>query len=99
MEACRWIQHVGKWPFHLNAAGKMRFNAAEDKEYQVAGKAAGRLRSSNGFHFMQVYQAGHMVPMDQPAVAKQMLNDFIQGKFDETLRRSTVFEAKSSIRS
>ena len=27
----------------------------------------------------KVFQAGHMVPMDQPAVALQMLNDFIQG--------------------
>ncbi|CAE7448246.1 SCPL47 [Symbiodinium necroappetens] len=61
------------------AAGEAEFNAAGDKSYEVEGKAAGRLRSANGFHFMQVFQAGHMVPMDQPAVALQMLNDFIQG--------------------
>mmetsp|Transcript_42941 Transcript_42941/g.114917 ORF Transcript_42941/g.114917 Transcript_42941/m.114917 type:complete len:164 (+) Transcript_42941:767-1258(+) len=29
---------------------------------------------------MQDYLAGHMVPMDQPAVAQAMLNDFVAGK-------------------
>jgi len=27
-----------------------------------------------------VKEAGHMVPMDQPKVALQMLNDWMQGK-------------------
>ena len=79
---CNWLGNK-KWTLAMDWPHKSDFNSAEDKEYQVAGQVAGRLRSSNGFHFMQVYQAGHMVPMDQPAVANQMLNDFIQGKFDK----------------
>ena len=35
------------------------------------------LRSSGGFSFLRVYDAGHMVPRDQPAVALAMLNAFI----------------------
>ncbi|CAE7260186.1 SCPL48 [Symbiodinium natans] len=77
---CNWLGNK-KWALGLEWPHKAEFNAAGDKSYEVEGKAAGRLRSANGFHFMQVFQAGHMVPMDQPAVALQMLNDFIQGKF------------------
>ncbi|KAF4648127.1 hypothetical protein FOZ61_003126 [Perkinsus olseni] len=29
---------------------------------------------------MQIKEAGHMVPMDQPAVALHMLNDFLENK-------------------
>jgi len=31
--------------------------------------------------FLRVYQAGHMVPMDQPAAALYMIDRFITGKF------------------
>lgn len=33
--------------------------------------------TSNGLSFMQIFQAGHMVPMDKPGVALEMLNQFI----------------------
>mgnify|MGYP002803561713 FL=1 len=79
---CNWLGNK-KWTLSMDWAHKSEFNSAEDKTYTVEGQAAGRVRSANGFHFMQVFQAGHMVPMDQPKVARQMLNDFIQGKLDK----------------
>ena len=45
----------------------------------IPGTTGGMLRSSNGFSFLRVYDAGHMVPRDQPAVALAMLNAFIAG--------------------
>jgi cathepsin A (carboxypeptidase C) len=30
--------------------------------------------------FLQVYEAGHMVPMDQPAAALALLNGFLNNK-------------------
>ena len=38
----------------------------------------GRVRTAAGFSFVQVYQAGHMVPMDQPENALAMLSRFIK---------------------
>jgi len=76
---CNWLGNK-KWTLAMEWPHKAEFNAAQDSDYTVDGKVAGRIRASNGFHFMQVYQAGHMVPMDQPAAALQMLNDFIEGK-------------------
>jgi len=76
---CNWLGNK-KWALAMEWPHSTDFGSAEDKPYMVNGNVAGRIRASNGFHFMQVHQAGHMVPMDQPAVALQMLNDFLQGK-------------------
>ena len=43
----------------------------------VDGKAAGALRQAKNFKFLRVFDAGHMVPMNQPVAALQMLNEFI----------------------
>ena len=40
-------------------------------------RGTGELRSANGFQFLRVFDAGHMVPRDQPAAALAMLNAFI----------------------
>jgi len=53
-----------------------------DANWTYAGDAApaGLARSSPSdgiFTFLQVYAAGHLVPMDQPAAALNMLNTFI----------------------
>merc|ERR1711908_97127 len=76
---CNWLGNK-KWTLAMEWPHKTEFNAASDAPYMVGNSQSGRLRTSNGFHFMQVYQAGHMVPMDQPEAALSMLNDFIGGK-------------------
>lgn len=76
----------------LRWSGKDEFNAAEDTEWSfvsgTSGNAvkAGNYRSASAkkgegkLTFLQVYEAGHMVPMDQPEVALEMLNAFLQGR-------------------
>merc|ERR1712217_219553 len=58
------------------------FIAAPNNDYKMNGETMAKLRTSNGFSFMQVFNAGHMVPMDQPAVALQMVKDFTTGSLD-----------------
>jgi cathepsin A (carboxypeptidase C) len=79
---CNWLGNK-KWTLALDWEHKADFSAAEDADWQVDEKSAGRLRTSNGFSFLQVFQAGHMVPMDQPAAALQMLNEFTSKKLGE----------------
>ena len=43
------------------------------------GETAGRLRTYQNFQFLQVYEAGHMVPMDRPQAASEMLNSWLEG--------------------
>ncbi|KAF4670820.1 hypothetical protein FOL47_001827 [Perkinsus chesapeaki] len=95
---CNWIGNK-HWALELEWKGQEKFKNEEDKEYKdPSGTGVGKLRSvslDNGgqFTFLQVYQAGHMVPMDQPAVALTMLNEFIDNEFPtSTLERPKKVE-------
>lgn len=44
------------------------------------GATAGYYRSAQGLTMLQVLGAGHMVPMDQPVNALDMLTRFLDGK-------------------
>jgi carboxypeptidase C (cathepsin A) len=52
----------------------------------VNGKAAGQLKKVGNFKFLRVYDAGHMVPMDQPEVALSMLQSFMMGSIEAVFR-------------
>lgn len=73
---CNWLGNM-KWTMALNWTHQADFNAADNTDYSVGGKVAAKVRSSNGFTFMQVFEAGHMVPRDQPEVALQMVKDHL----------------------
>merc|ERR1712048_1126960 len=75
---CNWCGNKA-WASKLEWSGKDAFNKATDDDYKFQGNVAGRIRSAQGFHFMQVYGAGHLMPMDKPDVALDMVNKFISG--------------------
>mmetsp|Transcript_6967 Transcript_6967/g.9998 ORF Transcript_6967/g.9998 Transcript_6967/m.9998 type:complete len:613 (+) Transcript_6967:34-1872(+) len=64
------------WTLNLEWKHKSDFNGAEEHEWDGSGLA----RSANGLTFLQVYDAGHMVPSDQPKVALSMIHKFISGE-------------------
>jgi len=64
------------WTLGLDWDHSKEFNTAEDHEW---GDKAGLARTANGFTFLQVYDAGHMVPSDQPQVALDMIKNFVNG--------------------
>ncbi|RNF05275.1 serine carboxypeptidase [Trypanosoma conorhini] len=80
---CNWIGNKN-WTTALHWPGQEAFNAAADKPFaNPDGSPAGLVRtaaapSTAAFSFVQVYNAGHMVPMDQPAAASVMINKFMQ---------------------
>lgn len=86
---CNWIGNKA-WTLELPWTGKKNFNAANDLNwnYTKAGSnvVGGRVRSAKAIKgtgsltFLQVYEAGHMVPLDQPEAALSLLNTFIQKK-------------------
>jgi cathepsin A (carboxypeptidase C) len=63
------------WTLGLDWSYGEEFRSAEEHEWEGAGLA----RTSNGLTFLQVYDAGHMVPSDQPVVALSMIQNFIEG--------------------
>lgn len=64
------------WTLMLPWSKHDEFLAAEDKEWVVDGKSSGRIRQVGPFAFQQMYEAGHMVPLDQPKNALAMLKAF-----------------------
>jgi cathepsin A (carboxypeptidase C) len=79
---CNWLGNM-KWTKAMEWPHKADFNAAQNNDYKLQGKTVAKLRTSHGFSFMQVFNAGHMVPMDQPEVALQMVKDFTTSSLEE----------------
>lgn len=61
----------------LRWGGGDDFRAAEDRDWNDGG---GLARSAGKLSFLQVYDAGHMVPQDQPAQALAMIEQFLNGE-------------------
>lgn len=83
---CNWIGNKA-WTIDLPWSGHESFAASSDYTWtydkDVAGGMARTAAASSGegsLTFLQVYEAGHMVPMDQPEAALSMLNTFLKNE-------------------
>lgn len=65
------------WTLALDWKHKEEFNKAEPHDWN---NKKGLARTSNGFTFLQVYDAGHMSPADQPEATLDMLTQFLKGE-------------------
>ena len=64
------------WMTYLSWSGAKGFAQVTEQPFVVGRKAQGRFRSFGGFTFLQIFNAGHMVPMDQPEAALGMVMEF-----------------------
>jgi serine carboxypeptidase-like clade IV len=69
-----------RWVNAMQWAGAAEFAAAPTLGWTVEGEPAGLAKSANGLTLLQVYDAGHMVPMDKPAAALDMLQRLMDNK-------------------
>jgi len=78
---CNWLGNQA-WTQALPWSHQGAFNTTKPVNWTAttAGAVAGTVQASNGFTFMRVLDAGHMVPRDQPEAALAMLNDWIANK-------------------
>lgn len=77
---CNW-RGGEKWTHDTKWSGQAEFQKTEYADWMVNGKAAGQMKTYKNFTFLRVYNAGHMVPMDQPENASSMLDTFLSGQF------------------
>ena len=77
---CNW-RGGEKWTHDMAWPGQSKFVAAPYQSWNVDGKPAGQVKSADGFTFLRVFHAGHMVPKDQPAVAQAMIDEVLRGAF------------------
>ncbi|KAG9290581.1 hypothetical protein G9A89_020951 [Geosiphon pyriformis] len=77
---CNWFGNLA-WANQLEWPGKAGFNSAENKDWIIedGGEVlAGKVKSHQGFTFIQIYEAGHMTPYDQPNASLDFFNRWVQ---------------------
>lgn len=79
---CNWLGNKA-WSDKLEWKGAKEYSEAPIKRWHanVDGKdiAAGEVKQSGELTFLRVFDAGHMVPHDQPETSLDMLNRWISG--------------------
>jgi cathepsin A (carboxypeptidase C) len=73
---CNW-RGGEAWTHTLSWSKKEEFNQSNYKKWNVNEQVAGQYKNIDNLTFLRVYEAGHMVPMDQPGVALEMLHQLI----------------------
>ncbi|KAK7257674.1 hypothetical protein RIF29_31818 [Crotalaria pallida] len=76
---CNWLGNF-RWVQAMEWSGQKDFNSAPTVKFSVDGKEAGLLTSHEPLSFLKVHEAGHLVPMDQPKVAFEMMRSWVAGK-------------------
>ncbi|KOS18535.1 Carboxypeptidase Y -like protein A [Escovopsis weberi] len=79
---CNWLGNRA-WVKALDWRGNKDFNAAEVKDLRVGqeGDKYGTVQTAQGLSFMQIFKAGHMTPMDQPAASLDFFNRWLFGEW------------------
>ncbi len=84
---CNW-RGGEAWTAATKWDNKKEFNAAEYESWSVDGTPAGEMRQYGNLHFLRVYEAGHMVPMDQPQHALAMIQRLITNDWNLTAEKA-----------
>lgn len=74
---CNW-RGGEAWTSALDWKHGDEFRNASYVEWSEGGNSFGQMRVAENLVFLRVYNAGHMVPMDQPVAALDMLDRFLR---------------------
>ncbi|CAN1837220.1 Serine carboxypeptidase-like 47 [Linum perenne] len=85
---CNWVGN-SNWVNGMKWSGQKKFQSAQTVPFVAGNTKSGELKSYGPLAFLKVYNAGHMVPMDQPKAALQMLEGWMQGKLSLMTTAST----------
>eukprot|EP00879_Flechtneria_rotunda_P003621 GHRR01003858.1.p2 GENE.GHRR01003858.1~~GHRR01003858.1.p2 ORF type:complete len:135 (+),score=47.73 GHRR01003858.1:1563-1967(+) len=76
---CNWLGNR-RWVDQLQWQGSEGWSTAQEHAWSVKDQQVGTVTSYDTLTFVKIFQAGHMVPMDQPAAALDMITRFMQNK-------------------
>ncbi|KAL3523501.1 hypothetical protein ACH5RR_016335 [Cinchona calisaya] len=80
---CNWLGNW-RWVHAMKWSGQKEFNSSSEVPFVVDSSEAGLLKSHGPLNFLKVHDAGHMVPMDQPKAALQMLKRWMENSLTES---------------
>lgn len=80
---CNWLGNRA-WSDELEWKNKEHYQYLPMRPWKnrETGEEIGQLKSHGPLTFLRVYDAGHMVPTNQPEAALEMVNRWIHGKYD-----------------
>ncbi|GMH13304.1 hypothetical protein Nepgr_015145 [Nepenthes gracilis] len=81
---CNWLGN-SRWVHAMEWSGQKDFGASAEVPFEVNGVTAGILKSNGPLSFLVVHDAGHMVPMDQPEAALEMLKRWTRGSLSKAM--------------
>uniref|UniRef100_A0A060T003 Carboxypeptidase n=1 Tax=Blastobotrys adeninivorans TaxID=409370 RepID=A0A060T003_BLAAD len=74
---CNWLGNYA-WTHALEWEGQLDFvNSPMTKWWTEEGQIGGETKGAHSFTFLRVYDAGHMVPYNQPESALSMVNEWV----------------------
>ncbi|CAO3637102.1 unnamed protein product [Cunninghamella blakesleeana] len=76
---CNWYGNYA-WVSQLKYKNASKFRKDHLKPWKVNGKEVGQIQQGGGLTFVRVYEAGHMVPANQPEVAFNMFSLQLKSK-------------------
>ncbi|CAN1339478.1 Serine carboxypeptidase 3 [Linum perenne] len=76
---CNWLGN-SRWVHAMEWSGQKEFVSSPELSFEVDGSEAGKLKTHGPLSFLKVHNAGHMVPMDQPKAALEMLKRWTRGE-------------------
>lgn len=78
---CNWLGNRA-WTNELEYSHHEEFSSAQVRKFHTpSGKYAGDVQNYGNFTFIRMFDAGHMVPYDQPESAFAVFNDWIGGDY------------------
>lgn len=77
---CNWLGNRA-WTDALEWKGAKDYSKAKTEDLILDGEKTGTFKTSGHLTFMRIFQAGHMVPMDQPAPSLDFLNRWVGGEW------------------
>ncbi|KAJ6849929.1 serine carboxypeptidase-like [Iris pallida] len=87
---CNWLGN-SRWVHAMEWSGSKDFASSPETPFMVDGAEAGVMKSHGPLTFLKVHDAGHMVPMDQPKAALEMLRRWTQGKLEKASAKKKTF--------
>ncbi|KAG2732927.1 hypothetical protein G9P44_003917 [Scheffersomyces stipitis] len=78
---CNWLGNY-EWTDQLDYDGHDEFSSKPLVPWQTSdGSIGGEYRNYEKFTYLRFYDAGHLVPHDQPQRALEMVNSWLQGQY------------------
>ncbi|XP_020092033.1 serine carboxypeptidase-like [Ananas comosus] len=89
---CNWLGN-SRWVHSMEWSGQKDFVSAPESTFRVDGLKAGLFKNHGPLSFLKVFDAGHMVPMDQPKASLEMLRRWMHGNLAEPCSQLPGFDA------